>query len=129
MPRGGTSSDGPAAEVADTEVAPLDPAGPAADRGEDGSGPGQAGQPGDLADLPSVDRSLYVIGEQLAEGGQGRILKARDRRAGRAVALKELRATNPAARARFEREARLTSRLQHPAIVPVYEIGRWPDGE
>ncbi len=40
--------------------------------------------------------------------------------------LKELLDDN--LRARFEREARLTARLQHPAIVNVHEAGRWPSG-
>ena len=31
--------------------------------------------------------------------------------------------------ARFQREALITARLQHPGIVPVYEAGRWPTGE
>ncbi|HET9988311.1 MAG TPA: protein kinase, partial [Kofleriaceae bacterium] len=31
--------------------------------------------------------------------------------------------------ARFEREARITARLAHPAIVAIYEAGRWPSGE
>ncbi|MGE3544316.1 MAG: protein kinase [Kofleriaceae bacterium] len=30
---------------------------------------------------------------------------------------------------RFQREARITARLQHPAIVPVYEVGRWDNGD
>src|SRR5262245_66048143 len=56
----------------------------------------------------------------------GRITRARDRRLGRDVAIKEVLA--PELRARFEREAMITARLQHPAIVPVYEAGTWPDG-
>jgi hypothetical protein len=56
----------------------------------------------------------------------GRITRAHDRRLGREVALKEVLA--PELRARFEREAMITARLQHPAIVPIYEAGSWPDG-
>src|SRR5262249_42578589 len=51
-----------------------------------------------------------------------------DLRVGRPVAVKELIGSSPGLAARFEREARLTARLQHPGIVPIYEIGRWPDG-
>src|SRR5262249_32688399 len=49
----------------------------------------------------------------------------------RRVALKELRsyhAHEPTSQARFLLEARLTGRLEHPGIVPVYALGRYPDG-
>jgi tetratricopeptide (TPR) repeat protein/tRNA A-37 threonylcarbamoyl transferase component Bud32 len=59
----------------------------------------------------------------------GRIRIARDRRLGRTVAIKELLHPAAALRSRFELEARITAKLQHPAIVNVLEAGRWPDGE
>src|SRR6185503_11573938 len=40
----------------------------------------------------------------------------------------ELRSPSPTAVARFLREARITARLQHPGIVPLYDVGRFPDG-
>jgi WD40 repeat protein/tRNA A-37 threonylcarbamoyl transferase component Bud32 len=76
--------------------------------------------------LPTVDPGRFARGAVLARGGMGRITRARDRRLGREVALKEVLA--PELRARFEREAMITARLQHPAIVPIYEAGSWPDG-
>jgi WD40 repeat protein len=83
---------------------------------------------GDHASLPKVDPADYAVGLEVARGGMGRILAARDLRVGRPVALKELLGRSPHLAARFEREARVTARLQHPGIVPIYEIGRWPDG-
>jgi tetratricopeptide (TPR) repeat protein len=79
--------------------------------------------------LPTIQRKFYTAGFELARGGMGRILTAHDRRVGRRVALKELLTRDPTARARFEREARITALLQHPAIVPVYEVGVWENGE
>ncbi|MEO8701160.1 MAG: serine/threonine-protein kinase [Kofleriaceae bacterium] len=76
--------------------------------------------------LPVVDPSVYDIDQELASGGMGRITKAQDRRLGRDVAIKEV--LDPKLRARFEREAMITARLQHPAIVPIYEAGTWPNG-
>jgi eukaryotic-like serine/threonine-protein kinase len=78
--------------------------------------------------LPQVAPDNYVIGAELGRGGMGRVLSARDVRIGRGVALKEMLAATPEARLRFQREARITARLQHPGIVSVYEIGCWPDG-
>jgi WD40 repeat protein len=84
--------------------------------------------PGEMAGLPEVARENYVIGPEIGRGGMGRVLSARDRRVGRAVALKEMLSAHPELRLRFEREARITARLQHPGIVSVYELGCWPDG-
>ena len=56
---------------------------------------------------------------------------AHDADLGREVALKELRperGANPAMEARFLREARITGQLQHPGIVPVYELVPAPGG-
>ncbi|MCE9575744.1 MAG: protein kinase [Deltaproteobacteria bacterium] len=63
-----------------------------------------------------------VIGE-LGRGGMGRVMRATETRLEREVAIKRLVARDAAARARFEREARITAGLQHPAIVPIYEAG------
>ena len=80
---------------------------------------------GDHASLPKVEHGEYEIGLEIGRGGMGRVLAARDLRIGRPVAIKELRGNSPALAVRFEREARVTARLQHPGIVPIYEIGRW----
>jgi WD40 repeat protein len=83
----------------------------------------------DHSDLPAVPTSAYALGREVARGGMGRILAADDLRIGRPVAVKELLGkSSPSLAARFEREARVTARLQHPGIVPIYEIGKWPDG-
>lgn len=76
-----------------------------------------------------VDPAHYLISQEFARGGLGRILRAFDRRLGRQVALKELISRSPNLEARFAREVQLTARLQHPSIVPVYEAGRWPSGD
>ncbi|MEO6771791.1 MAG: protein kinase [Kofleriaceae bacterium] len=84
---------------------------------------------GELPPLPEVSRALYETAEEIARGGMGRIVAAEDRRLGRPVALKELLDPNEDSMPRFQREALITARLQHPGIVPVYEAGRWPTGE
>ena len=79
--------------------------------------------------LSTIDPDNYLVGRELAAGGMGRIFEAHDRRLGRPVAIKQLLTRSPKLRARFEREACITARLQHPAIVNVLEAGVWPDGE
>ena len=78
--------------------------------------------------LPPIPADQYVLGPEVARGGMGRVIRAVDRRLGRVVALKQLQGDSPRRRIRFAREAQITARLQHPSIVPVYEVGPWPDG-
>jgi serine/threonine protein kinase len=59
----------------------------------------------------------------------GRVFLGRDRRLGRPVAVKVLLDSDPALARRFEWEARVAARLQHPGIVTVYDAGFWPTGE
>ena len=72
----------------------------------------------------------YEIQSAIGSGGMGEVYKARDTRLDRVVAIKVLRAHlagDPDRRARFEREARLISQLNHPHICTLHDVGR--DGE
>jgi eukaryotic-like serine/threonine-protein kinase len=72
-------------------------------------------------------RDRYALTHLHAKGGMGQVWLARDKTLGRLIALKELRpdqADNPAVNARFLYEARITAQLEHPGIVPVYEMGQ-----
>ncbi len=61
----------------------------------------------------------------LAEGGMGRIFRAKDTRLRRKIALKMLRREDPELQARFLREAELQARVNHPNVCRVYEAGEW----
>ncbi|WAS90498.1 WD40 repeat domain-containing serine/threonine protein kinase [Nannocystis punicea] len=79
------------------------------------------------APRPEVtDERRYVFREALAAGGIGVIRRAEDRRLGRVIAVKELLRDSPDAQRRFALEAAITARLQHPGIVPLYDLG-WRD--
>ena len=69
----------------------------------------------------------YEIQSALGAGGMGEVYRARDTRLDRTVAIKILSATlssNPELAARFEREARAISSLNHPHICHLYDIGK-----
>ncbi len=85
----------------------------------------------------------YSGGSEFARGGMGRVFLVHDVYLGRDVALKELLPVRRKAdaeptptpvrqamqiTARFLQEARITGQLEHPSIVPVYELGHRPDG-
>ena len=82
----------------------------------------------DLPALQRIDDTAYAIGEELARGGMGKILFARDRRLRRDVVIKVTHREPGKIDPRFEREALITARLQHPSIVRVYDAGVLGDG-
>ncbi|HET7500012.1 MAG TPA: serine/threonine-protein kinase [Kofleriaceae bacterium] len=87
----------------------------------------------DAADSAARRRAAfagYELGELLGRGGMGEVLVAHDEVIGREVAIKRMRRVDadPDAEGRFFREAKIQARLQHPAIVPVHELGRDADG-
>jgi serine/threonine protein kinase len=67
----------------------------------------------------------FHIVSNLGEGGMGSVWRAEDPMLGRNVALKFLSegTKTPGARRRFLREARATSKLEHPGVAAVYEAG------
>src|SRR4051794_32023703 len=75
------------------------------------------------ADLPSIPG--YAITGEIARGGMGCVYSGRDLILGREVAIKALLpGANPE---RFVTEAKITARLPHPGIPPVYAIGALAD--
>src|SRR5262245_60157318 len=68
----------------------------------------------------------YEILSAVGSGGMGVVYRARDQRLGRDVAVKILPsnlAQNPAALARFEREAKALAALSHPNILSIHDFG------
>ena len=93
--------------------------------------------PTDVGELPPdvlADAAFavrYESGERIGEGGMGIVRACADRRIGREVAMKIVRPGDGSRgdlKARFLREACVQGQLEHPAIVPVYDLGRDPDG-
>jgi len=69
-------------------------------------------------------RERYVIEGEIARGGMGAVLRAVDRDLRREIAVKYmLDAKDPKKQARFVEEAQINSQLEHPNIVPVYDLG------
>src|SRR5215467_7586094 len=68
----------------------------------------------------------YEIQSPLGAGGMGEVYRARDTRLDRTVAIKVLNSTivsTPELKQRFEREARIISRLNHPHICILHDVG------
>lgn len=98
---------------------------------------GPIGEPGAAEDarITAEVPGRYQLRGEKGRGGQSVVHLAYDEHIGREIALKQLlpdpadggtaqvSATAPAA-LRFLREARITGQLEHPNIVPVYDLGR-----
>jgi serine/threonine-protein kinase len=90
-------------------------------RSEDEADPGVV----KTLDMPQVHSTRYTLTRVHGEGGLGRVWLARDHDLNREVALKELRhEADSESEARFYREAQITGQLEHPNIIPIYEVTR-----
>ncbi len=83
----------------------------------------------DTGGSPGASLGRYEVGRLIGKGGMGEVMSAKDEQIGRRVAIKRIRGTADAkSTARFVREAKIQGQLEHPAIVPVYELSKDPEG-
>jgi eukaryotic-like serine/threonine-protein kinase len=77
-----------------------------------------------------LDGDRYRARAAIGRGGMGEVTAAYDHTIGREVAIKRIHAAQPNDRqiSRFIREAQIQGRLDHPAIVPVYDLGHDASG-
>jgi serine/threonine-protein kinase len=79
---------------------------------------------------PGARGGRYQLFGEIARGGMGAVLKGRDPDLGRDLAVKVLLESHedkPEMLRRFVEEAQIGGQLQHPGIVPVYELGAFAD--
>lgn len=80
--------------------------------------------------IPPDNPHRYELLGEIGRGGMGAILKGRDSKLGRELAIKVLlreHIESPRVLRQFVEEAQIGGQLQHPGIAPVYELGRLPD--
>jgi serine/threonine-protein kinase len=82
----------------------------------------------DAMPAPEQTGDRYQLQGEIARGGMGAVLRGRDVDLGRDLAVKvllEKHADRPEVARRFLEEAQIGGQLQHPGVVPVYDIGRF----
>ena len=85
------------------------------------------------AEMPDRDGAglgRYELQGEIARGGMGAIIRGRDVDLGRDLAIKVLLGSHqgdPDVVRRFVEEAQIGGQLQHPGVVPVYDLGTFPD--
>jgi serine/threonine protein kinase len=71
----------------------------------------------------------YDLGDLIGKGGMGEVIAAHDIKFGRDIAIKRMSGDQSARSVtRFLREARIQARLEHPAIVPIHDLGTDKEG-
>src|ERR1041384_7229211 len=80
---------------------------------------------------PGMQIGPYRLESQIGEGGMGSVYRALDTKLNRPVAIKFLSndLADPAARRRFQSEARIASALNHPHILTVHDAGEFEGRE
>ncbi len=81
--------------------------------------------------VPVEATGRYELKDEIARGGMGVIVHSRDKELQRDLAIKFLmrsKADQPGASLRFVEEAQIAGQLQHPGIVPIYDVGELEDG-
>lgn len=79
-----------------------------------------------MTQAQAIIKGRYRVGRRLGQGGMALVYTGHDLLLGRDVAIKTLRpefASDPAFRARFEREARAAAALSHPNIIDIFDVG------
>lgn len=90
--------------------------------------PSSGRQPVHDAPITPVD-ARYSVGEMIGEGGMGKVFASHDGVVGRDIAIKYLAKHATWAKDRFFREARVQGQLEHPSVVPVYDLGVSEQGD
>lgn len=94
---------------------------------------GEKSEPEKISKDEVVYAKNYLLKGILGEGGVGCVFLGYDKNIGREVAIKEIildrdEKQKEVSYARFVREAKITGQLEHPGIVPVYELSKKEDG-